>query len=150
MSILKAAPVDEIYHLAAQSHVETSFNLQLYSCDVDALGTLRILQAIRSLDLHSKVKFFNVSRSPELSVMTLIDKFHSFRLALRRSTVRYRAVNSANPPHSALSHRMPHPKHSRSGSPLVLGSLMAFLRSMGSCSTMNLRVEVSSKKFLSL
>lgn len=41
LNILSASSVDEIYHLGAQSHVGTSFNIQLYTCDVNALGTLR-------------------------------------------------------------------------------------------------------------
>ena len=53
-------PVDEIYHLAAQSHVAVSFHLQLYTCDVNALGTVRILQAIITLGLQARVKFYNV------------------------------------------------------------------------------------------
>lgn len=52
---------DEVYHLAAQSHVGTSFKLQLYTCDVNALGTLRLIQTILTLDLAKRTKFYNVS-----------------------------------------------------------------------------------------
>ena len=54
---------DEIYHLAAQSHVKVSFELPEYTADVDALGTLRILEAIRILGLEKKTKFYQASTS---------------------------------------------------------------------------------------
>ena len=47
---------DEIYNLAAQSHVGVSFQIPEYTTNVDALGTLRILEAIKSLNL--KIKFY--------------------------------------------------------------------------------------------
>ena len=45
----------EIYNLAAQSHVKVSFELPLYTANADALGTLRILEAVKSLGLSSKI-----------------------------------------------------------------------------------------------
>ena len=54
---------DEIYNLAALSHVQTSFEAPEYTAEVDALGTLRILQAIHLLDLGKKVKFYQASTS---------------------------------------------------------------------------------------
>jgi GDPmannose 4,6-dehydratase len=60
-NILSSEKVDEIYHLAAQSHVAISFEVPQYTSDVDALGTLRLLQTIRALDLQRKVKFYNVN-----------------------------------------------------------------------------------------
>jgi GDPmannose 4,6-dehydratase len=54
---------DEIYNLAAQSHVMISFQLEKYTMDVDALGTLNILQAIRLLDLIDKTRFYQASTS---------------------------------------------------------------------------------------
>lgn len=54
---------DEIYNLAAQSHVKVSFELPEYTADVDALGTLRILEAIRILGLTHKTKFYQASTS---------------------------------------------------------------------------------------
>jgi GDPmannose 4,6-dehydratase len=50
--VLDEADPDEIYHLGAQSHVGVSFREPLYTCDVDALGTLRLLEAVR--DLHTR------------------------------------------------------------------------------------------------
>jgi GDPmannose 4,6-dehydratase len=54
---------DEIYNLAAQSHVMISFQLEKYTMDVDALGTLNVLQAIRLLDLKDKTRFYQASTS---------------------------------------------------------------------------------------
>ena len=54
---------DEIYNLAAQSHVQVSFDVPEYSGDVDALGVLRILEAVRILGLESKTKIYQASTS---------------------------------------------------------------------------------------
>lgn len=54
---------DEIYNLAAQSHVLVSFESPEYTADVDALGTLRLLEAIRILGLEKKTKFYQASTS---------------------------------------------------------------------------------------
>lgn len=53
----------EIYNLGAQSHVHTSFRQPEYTADVDAIGPLRILEAIRSLRLESKTRFYQASTS---------------------------------------------------------------------------------------
>lgn len=54
----------EIYNLAAMSHVKISFEMPEYTCDVDAMGTLRLLEAIRSSGLSlSKVRFYQASTS---------------------------------------------------------------------------------------
>ena len=54
---------DEIYNLAAQSHVAVSFQLEKYTMDVDALGPLNILQAVRLLNLKDKTKVYQASTS---------------------------------------------------------------------------------------
>lgn len=54
---------DEIYNLAAQSHVAVSFDAPEYTADVDALGTLRILEAIKFLGLGQKTRFYQASTS---------------------------------------------------------------------------------------
>ena len=54
---------DEIYNLAAQSHVQVSFETPEYTANADAVGTLRILEAIRILKLDKKVKFYQASTS---------------------------------------------------------------------------------------
>lgn len=60
--ILQIQP-DEIYNLAAQSHVQVSFDVPEYSGDVDALGTLRVLEAVRMLRLKEKTKIYQASTS---------------------------------------------------------------------------------------
>ena len=54
---------DEIYNLAAQSHVGTSFNIPEYTSNVNALGPLRILEIIKSLSKKKKIKFYQASTS---------------------------------------------------------------------------------------
>lgn len=54
---------DEIYNLAAQSHVQVSFETPEYTANADALGTLRLLEAIRILGLEDKVRFYQASTS---------------------------------------------------------------------------------------
>ena len=54
---------DEIYNLGAQSHVAVSFDTPEYTADVDAIGTLRLLEAIRFLRLEEKTKFYQASTS---------------------------------------------------------------------------------------
>lgn len=54
---------DEIYNLAAQSHVAVSFEMPEYTANADAIGALRLLEAIRSVGLESKTKFYQASTS---------------------------------------------------------------------------------------
>jgi GDPmannose 4,6-dehydratase len=54
---------DEIYNLAAQSHVQVSFETAEYTANADALGTLRLLEAIRILRLEEKARFYQASTS---------------------------------------------------------------------------------------
>ena len=62
-NIIAAVQPDEVYNLAAQSHVQVSFDVPEYSGDVDAIGVLRILEAIRILGLAKKTKFYQASTS---------------------------------------------------------------------------------------
>jgi GDPmannose 4,6-dehydratase len=61
--IIQETQPDEIYNLAAQSHVAVSFESPEYTADVDALGTLRLLEAIRILGLQNKTRFYQASTS---------------------------------------------------------------------------------------
>ena len=61
--IIQEVKPDEIYNLGAMSHVHVSFESPEYTANVDALGTLRILESIRILGLNSKVKFYQASTS---------------------------------------------------------------------------------------
>ena len=61
--IIQQTQPDEIYNLGAQSHVAVSFESPEYTADVDAIGTLRILEAIRILGLEKKTRFYQASTS---------------------------------------------------------------------------------------
>lgn len=61
--IIQIVQPDEIYNLGAQSHVAVSFDSPEYTADVDALGTLRLLEAIRFLKLENKTRFYQASTS---------------------------------------------------------------------------------------
>ena len=61
--IIAEVQPDELYNLGAQSHVAVSFQVPEYTADVDAMGTLRLLEAIRFLGLEKKTKFYQASTS---------------------------------------------------------------------------------------
>ncbi|PTR11619.1 GDP-mannose 4,6-dehydratase [Cereibacter azotoformans] len=61
--ILCEVQPDEVYNLGAQSHVAVSFEAPEYTADVDGIGTLRLLEAIRFLGLHKKTRFYQASTS---------------------------------------------------------------------------------------
>ena len=61
--IIQEVQPDEIYNLAAQSHVQVSFETPEYTANSDALGTLRLLEAIRILGLQEKIRFYQASTS---------------------------------------------------------------------------------------
>ena len=61
--IIQAVQPDEIYNLAAQSHVKVSFDVPEYTAEADAVGTLRMLEAVRILGLEKKTKIYQASTS---------------------------------------------------------------------------------------
>src|SRR3954447_23326885 len=61
--IVQETQPDEIYNLAAQSHVQVSFETPEYTANADGLGTLRLLEAIRILKLEKKTRFYQASTS---------------------------------------------------------------------------------------
>ena len=63
LHIIQKTQPNEIYNLAAQSHVKVSFEVPDYTGEVDGLGTLRFLEAIRTLGLEKKVRFYQASTS---------------------------------------------------------------------------------------
>lgn len=63
INLVREIQPDEIYNLAAQSHVKVSWNCPEYTADCDALGTLRLLEAIRQNKLEQKTKFYQASTS---------------------------------------------------------------------------------------
>lgn len=62
-NLIREIEPDEIYNLGAQSHVRVSFDQPLYSVDVDALGTIRLLEAVRDLSRSKSVRFYQASSS---------------------------------------------------------------------------------------
>ena len=75
MNIIKKTNPSEIYNLAAQSHVQVSFEVPEYSAEVNGLGTLRILEAIKNLKFEKKTRFYQAGTS-EMFGRTK-DKFQS-------------------------------------------------------------------------
>lgn len=63
LRLLASVRPDEVYHLAAQSHVGVSFSVPEYTLDCNALGTTRLLEALRSLDLVGHTRFYQASTS---------------------------------------------------------------------------------------
>ena len=63
LRIIKDTKPNEIYNLAAQSHVAVSFEMPEYTANADALGVLRILEAIKNSGLKNKIKFYQASTS---------------------------------------------------------------------------------------
>ena len=63
MRLVQEIEPDEIYNLAAQSHVQVSFETAEYTANVDAFGTLRFLEAIRTLGMQEKTRFYQASTS---------------------------------------------------------------------------------------
>ena len=61
--VLQQVQPDEVYNLAAQSHVQVSFETPEYTADVDALGAMRLLEGIRLLGLERKTRFYQASTS---------------------------------------------------------------------------------------
>lgn len=62
-NLMREIKPDEVYNLAAQSHVKVSFEVPLYTADVDGMGTLRILEAIRQLKSEKPIRFYQASTS---------------------------------------------------------------------------------------
>ena len=63
IQIIKKIEPDEIYNLAAMSHVRVSFEIPEYVADVDGLGTLRLLEAIRILGFEKQTRIYQASTS---------------------------------------------------------------------------------------
>lgn len=68
--IIQETQPDEIYNLGVMSHVAVSFESPEYTADVDAVGTLRILGAIRILGLEKKTRFYQASTSELYGLVT--------------------------------------------------------------------------------
>ena len=87
--IIALVQPDEIYNLAAQSHVQVSFDVPEYSGDVDALGTLRVLEAVRILGLVEKTKIYQASTSELYGSAERDHSFSSLQPLCRCEAVRF-------------------------------------------------------------
>ena len=61
--VIQKVQPDEIYNLGAQSHVKVSFEMPEYTADVDGMGTLRVLEAVRLLGMENRVRIYQASTS---------------------------------------------------------------------------------------
>lgn len=117
--ILREVQPDEVYNLGAMSHVAVSFESPEYTADVDAMGTLRLLEAIRFLGLEKKIRFYQASTSELYGLVQEIPRKR------RRLSTRVR--------------RMPSPNCTPTGSPLTIVNLTECTPVTAFCSTTNLR-----------
>ena len=78
INVIKRVKPNEIYNLAAQSHVQVSFETPEYTANADAIGTLRILEAIRSLGMEKKLNF--IKHQPQ----RCMDLFHLLKMKKRQ------------------------------------------------------------------
>lgn len=101
--ILREVQPDEVYNLGAMSHVAVSFESPEYTADVDAMGTLRLLEAIRFLGLEKKTRFYQASTS---ELYGLVRKFrrkkprrsiHALRMRSPNCTPTGSPLTTANP-----------------------------------------------------
>lgn len=82
--ILSEIEPDEIYNLGAQSHVAVSFEAPEYTADVNAIGTLRLLEAMRFLGLEKKSRFYQASTSELYGLVQEVPQRETTRFILAR------------------------------------------------------------------
>ena len=97
--IIQLVQPDEIYNLAAQSHVAVSFEEPEYTANSDALGALRILEAIRLLGLENKTRFYQASTSELYGLVQEIPQ---------KETVAVGMAVASHPPHRSVRAELPH------------------------------------------
>ncbi len=90
MSVMKRTKPDEVYNLAAQSHVAVSFEEPEYTANSDAMGTLRLLEAIMILGLEDHTKFYQASTS---DFMERLQKPPKMKLLLSTPEARMQLLN---------------------------------------------------------
>jgi len=77
--VVQETQPDEIYNLAAQSHVQVSFETPEYTANADGLGTLRLLEAIRILNMEQRVRFYQASTSKLYGKVQQIPQSEAYR-----------------------------------------------------------------------
>ena len=127
--IIQSVQPDEIYNLAAQSHVKVSFDVPEYTAEADAVGTLRMLEAVRILGLEKKTKIYQASTS-KLFGLVLGESELPARLGICQRLCGMYVADSATRyarrlcySHRRISHctRICHPCFQGSGHRLALG-----------------------------
>ena len=86
MNLINKIKPNEIYNLSAQSHVAVSFKLPEYTANVDALGSLRILEAIKSCNLVKKTKFYQAGTSEMFGKVQEIPQYKKLNFILEVHT----------------------------------------------------------------
>jgi len=124
MRLVQNIEPDEIYNLAAQSHVQVSFETAEYTANADAFGTLRFLEAIRTLGLVEKTRFYQARRQ-------------SF-------TAKCKKCRKVKPRRFIHEAPMPSPNFMPIGFASIIAKLMAFMPPMAFCSTM--KVQCAAKR----
>ena len=94
IKLIERVKPDEIYNLAAQSHVAVSFESPEYTANCDALGTLRILEAVRLLNLKDKTKIYQASTSELYGLVQEVPqkKVHHFILEVPMEWLNYMLI----------------------------------------------------------
>lgn len=107
VSIIRQAQPDEIYNLAAQSHVKVSFEMPEYTGDIDALGTLRLLEAMRICGIEKSCRFYQVSSSVSSCAPPCVAFFCFHRMCLFGRLVQdlsiFRSFRSSSTPQASTS-----------------------------------------------
>ena len=120
--IIQETQPDELYNLGAQSHVAVSFEAPEYAADIDATGTLRLLEAIRILGMEKKTRFYQASTSELYGLVQETPQ--------KETTPFIHAV------------RMPWPSFMLTGSPSTTVRLMVCMLATASCLTMRVHAVV--------
>ena len=143
LQILGSIKVDEIYHLAAQSHVGVSFETPLLTSDTNALGTIRLLETMRILKLEKTTRFYNVSNIIKMSRT----EAKIYRRLLQSYMDPICLHHRLRKHHFIQSHHMLYQNSFSSGPQSISEKHMVFTLQMVFFSTTNLRDVVSKELF---
>ena len=91
-----------MYHRTAQLHVDLSFTAVLYTGDVNALGTLRLLEATVPLKLSDKIKFYNISDLGPFKCIVYVEMTRGIRLAVPKCLAKAWKLPRLKPLHFVL------------------------------------------------
>ena len=109
--IIQETQPDEIYNLAAQSHVQVSFEAAEYTANADAMGTLRLLEAIRLLNLVGKTRFYQASTSELYGKVQAVPQRRDHAVLSALALCRSQALRLLD--HGQLPRSLRHPRFER-------------------------------------